>query len=242
MRGPDNPARRDLESSSTHPLLDALTRAAREALLKQSIEKSYSTGATLWCAGDRAEGIALVLEGKVRIVRASAGRQVVIHSGESGSTLGEVPFFLDATYPATAVAAEPTRCLFLSRASVTEAMAVDPALAFFLLRNLSRRLQGLVERVDRNTVSSVQARVAGFLLLRSGAGDASSRSRQRVTATRAFSLGMTQAALAEEIGTVREVLSRSLRDLREAGAIASAGDGKYRVVDAALLRDLATQA
>src|SRR3954465_5421340 len=169
MRGRDKPTRRDLESSSTHPILEALSPSGRATLLERSIEKSYPTGAILWSAGDRADGIALVLEGKVRIVRASAGRQVVIHSGESGSTLGEVPFFLDATYPATAVAAEPTRCLFLTRAAVTAAMSVDPGLAFFLLRNLSRRVQGLVERVDRNTASSVQARVAGFLLLRSDA-------------------------------------------------------------------------
>jgi GTP-sensing pleiotropic transcriptional regulator CodY len=50
---------------------------------------------------------------------------------------------------------------------------------------------------------------------------------------------MTQSALAEELGTVREVIVRSLRSLRDIGAIESAGAGKYRVSNIALLQQLA---
>src|SRR6185437_2654945 len=97
-----------------------LTPAGREILLGQSIERRFATGETLWSAGDRSERIALVLEGRVRIVR-SGGGQMVIHAGEVGATLGEVPFFTGSVYPATAIAAEPTRCLFLTHAAVTQA-------------------------------------------------------------------------------------------------------------------------
>jgi len=55
----------------------------------------------------------------------------------------------------------------------------------------------------------------------------------------AFSLGMTQSALAEEIGTVREVVVRTLRDLRQSGAIESVGDGKFRVASLETLKQLA---
>jgi len=220
-------------------LLDALTPAARITLLKQSVEKRFSTGDVLWSEGDRAEGIALVLEGKVRIVRVSAGRQVVIHSGEPGATLGEVPFFTDAPYPATAVAAEPTRCLFLTHAAVTEGMAADPSLALFFLRRLSLRVQSLVERLDQNTVTSVRTRLARFILERSETARTAARSRSKSDKRPTFSLGMTQSALAEELGTVREVVVRALRGLRLIGAIESAGDGKYRVAALTILRELA---
>jgi GTP-sensing pleiotropic transcriptional regulator CodY len=50
---------------------------------------------------------------------------------------------------------------------------------------------------------------------------------------------MTQSALAEELGTVREVVVRSLRALRDTGAIESAGGGKYRVSNVVLLQQLA---
>ena len=228
-----------MERDRKIPLMEAVTPAGRDILLGHSIERRFASGEMLWSAGDQSEGIALVLEGKVRIVRASGGRQMVIHSGEVGATLGEVPFFTGGVYPATAISAEPTRCLFLTHAAVTQAMAADPAVAIFFLRRLSQRVESLVERVDQNTGSSVQKRLARFILERSQAPVASSRSSAGKVKRNTFSLGMTQTALAEEIGTVREVVVRTLRELRQSGAIESVGDGKYRVSNVPTLEQLA---
>ncbi len=223
-------------------LLGALSSVGRETLLEQSVEKQFSTGEILWSAGDRSEGIILVLEGMVRIVRGSGGRQLVIHSGEPGATLGEVPFFTGGRYPATAIAAEPTRCLFLPEGAVRRAIAVDPALAFFFLKRLSRRIEALVERVDQITVNSVQTRLAQFILQRHQTTITSAPSRAGARKNAAFSLGMTQTALAEELGTVREVVVRALRGLRRLGAIERVGEGKYRVLDLGILEELAESA
>jgi CRP/FNR family transcriptional regulator len=229
------------QGDATNQLLEGLNAAGRDALLEHSIEKQFSTSEILWSVGDRSEGIILVLEGRIRIVRGSGGRQIVIHSGEPGATLGEVPFFTGGRYPATAIAAEPTRCLFLSEAAVKRAIAVDPSLAFFFLKRLSHRIENLVEKVDRLTVSSVQARLAHFILQRHRATIVSPRSRSKSSSV-VFSLGMTQTALGEELGTVREVVVRALRALRQSGAIESVGDGKYRVVKASILETLAESA
>jgi CRP-like cAMP-binding protein len=218
---------------ATNQLLEGLNPAGRDALLEKSIERQFATGEILWSVGDRSEGITLVLEGRIRIVRGSGG---------PGATLGEVPFFTGGRYPATAIAAEPTRCLFLPEAAVRRAIAVDPALAFFFLKRLSHRIENLVERVDRLTVSSVQMRLAHFILERYQATNASSRSRSKPGKGAVFSLGMTQTALGEELGTVREVVVRALRALRQAGAIESVGDGKYRVKNASVLETLAESA
>lgn len=223
-------------------LLEGLSTAAREALLEHSIERQFATDEILWSAGDRSEGITLVLEGRIRIVRGNGGRQLVIHSGEPGDTLGEVPFFTGSRYPATAIAGEPTRCLFLPEAAVRRAIAVDPALAFFFLKRLSQRIENLVERVDRLTVSSVQTRLAHFILQRYQARIASQRAKSKTGKGAVFSLGMTQTALGEELGTVREVVVRALRALRQSGAIESVGDGKYRVVNTSILESLAESA
>jgi CRP-like cAMP-binding protein len=226
------------KGDARNQLFEGLSPSGREALLQHSIERQFATDEILWSAGDRSEGITLVLEGRVRIVRGSGGRQLVIHSGEPGATLGEVPFFTGGRYPATAIAAEPTRCLFLPEAAVRRAIAVDPALAFFFLKRLSQRIENLVEKVDRLTVSSVQTRLAHFILQRHQATIASSRSRSKSGRGAVFSLGMTQTALGEELGTVREVVVRALRGLRQSGAIESLGDGKYRVVNASILETL----
>jgi CRP/FNR family transcriptional regulator len=216
-----------MQSGATS-ILDALSPAGRAALLERSIEKTYSAGEVLWIAGDTPAGMTLVVEGKVRIVRGSGGRQTAIHSGEAGSTLGEIPFFTRSTYPATAIAAEPTRCLIITHAAFDHALRVDPELAYVLLDRLSKRVQHLVERVGRLTSHGVTARLAQYLIERAGASTAPT-----------FSLGMTQAELAEELGTVREVIVRAMRQLKDAGAIASRASGRFAVVDPGLLREAA---
>ena len=51
---------------------------------------------------------------------------------------------------------------------------------------------------------------------------------------------MTQQQLAEELGTVREVISRELRVLMRAGLMESIGGGRYRLLDLARLGALAS--
>ena len=206
--------------------------------MEHAVEKRLTAGQILWSAGDRAESIALVLEGKVRVVRGAGGRQVVIHWDQAGATLGEVPFFTNGVYPATAIAAEPTRVLVFSHADVKRAMAVDPGIAFFFLKGVSQRIQGLVAKIDQLTANSVQMRLARYILDRQTAS-ASVKRRSASGADGSFSLGMTQNALAEELGTVREVIVRSLRALRDIGAIEPIGDAKYRVSSIEVLESLA---
>jgi len=71
----------------------------------------------------------------------------------------------------------------------------------------------------------VSARLAEFLI---GRADA------RGLAT--IALGMTQEQLAEELGTVREVIVRELHALRAAGLVRSLGPGRFEIVDAPALR------
>jgi cAMP-binding proteins - catabolite gene activator and regulatory subunit of cAMP-dependent protein kinases len=210
-------------------ILDALSEAGRRSLLDRSVEKIYRTGETLWTAGDTPAGLTLVVEGHVRILRATGGRQTIIHAGEAGSTLGEIPFFTRSSYPATAIASEPTRCLLITYEAFEKALASDPQLAFALLKRLSTRVELLVERVSQLSGESVQARLARFILARASRNG-------NPDASHAFSLGVTQLQLAEELGTVREVVVRALRSLKESGAITSAGDGKYRVGDYSMLK------
>ena len=192
-----------------------------------ALDRSYATGAALFRAGSIPPGVFVVVTGRVRVTRARDGRQYVVHSEGPGGTLAELPFFEQGPVPATAVALEPTRCLILTRAALREIMRDDPGVAWLFLQRLSGRVRSLLEKLDQASTQSVRARLAGYLLA-------------RATAERAgdFSLGMTQAQLAEELGTVREVLVRSLAQLRKAGAISSAARGRYRVANLAALREL----
>jgi CRP/FNR family transcriptional regulator len=213
------------------PFGAGLPRAALEQLAMRSIERRYRVRQCLFRAGDTPAGIHLILEGRVRVVREAEGRRQVLHVEQAGGTLGEVPFFSGGTYPATAIAAEPTRCLLLPRAVITAAIAAHPELAFHLLDRLSRRVRELVERLDALRFTPVGTRLARQLVAH----------LQRRGTTWIVTLPLTQEQFAEEIGTVREVLVRELRALRESGVIDSSGAGGFRVLDPDRLRELAAR-
>jgi CRP/FNR family transcriptional regulator len=193
---------------------------------------SYRTGARLFTAGSSVSGLHLIVSGSVRILRGSDGRALVVHRESVGGLLGEVALFGSGHYPATAVAAEPTVVLFLPADALRAELLLAPALAEFFLARLARRAEGLIERLDRQAHHTVVQRVAAHLVMRHAAA---ARSRNS-----AVSLGMTQAELAEELATVKEVIVRALATLRRLRLVAPAGRGLYRIVDAAGLRQLSS--
>ncbi len=206
------------------PLFAGERREVVDALARRGIEARFEPNAVMFLAGSEPRGWYIVLEGRVRVVRGSGSRQHVVHTEGKGGTLGEVPLFAGGTHPATGIAAEPTRCALFSRAALEAAIGEAPAIAFIIARRLALRVRQLVDRLDERSARSVQARLIEFLLSRPTNGSAS------------ITLGMTQQALAEELGTVREVVSREIRVLTRRGWIESLGGGRYRLLAVDQLR------
>lgn len=207
------------------PLFAELNEAAL-ARLERGVEvRRLEPGQHLWKRGEPARGLHVVVEGEVRVTREGKGRRRVLHTEGPGGTLGEVPLFESGLYPATAVATRRSVCVSFARAVIVDAIRADPALALGLLRGLAGRVHQLIDRIERFAARSVSARLAAHI-------------RTRAASAVVFTLGGTQQQIAEELGTVREVIVRELRALREAGVIESAGRGRYRVVDPAALERL----
>jgi len=208
------------------PLFQGASPAVVTALAKRATVVHAAADEVLFLTNSESRGWWIVLEGKVRVVRGDAARQHVVHTEGPGGTLGEVPLVSGGTHPATAIAAEPTSCALFSRPALEAAIAEAPPIAFILARRLADRVRSLVDRLDERSARSVQARLIEFLV-------ACPVQRSSI------SLGMTQQALAEELGTVREVVARELRALIKRGWIQSLGGGRYRIVDAGALRTAA---
>jgi CRP-like cAMP-binding protein len=207
------------------PFFAAFPRGALQVIADHAVERRFAIGDIIFRAGDAAPGLMVVLEGKVRVIRQAGVRSQVVHVEKVGGTLGEVPMFAGGGYPATAIAAEATVCAVIAREALVAAVKSKPESAFVLLERLARRVRELVERLDRSALRPVSARLAEFLIARADA-------RGRAV----IAIGMTQQQLAEELGTVREVVVRELHALRTAGLLRSLGGGRFEIVDATALR------
>ena len=211
-------------------VLDRLNNPARGVLEQYASVRAFAPGEVLWTAGEQPQALLIVIEGTVRVVRAIDGRQHVVHVEGPGGTLGDVALFGNTPYPATAIAATRARCMVIPPQVLHAAIAADPEFALTLLSGLAQRVRGLINRLDRVTHQNILSRVAEHVL------------RRATAAHGPFTLGTTQQELAEELGTVRELIVRSLAELRERGALHSAGRGRYQVIDIELLRTLSSGA
>lgn len=212
------------------PMLRALNTDARSVLAERAVLRRFNAGQVLWRAGDQPGGLYFILEGHIRVVRTSGARQHVIHEETAGGTLGDIPFFQGGVYPATALAVSHTTCISADRATIAAAFAVEPDLAFALLARLAGRVREVITRLDQVTMRSVRSRLAAYLL-----------ARAEHAATPTFSLGTTQTNVAEDLGTVREVIVRALRSLGRDGVIHAAGRGRYRILAGDRLRAIAEE-
>lgn len=200
---------------------------AKDDLAARAVTRRFPAGGRLWDAGSPARGLFIILSGRVRIVRSRGTRQHVVHTEGPNATIGEVPLFAGGTYPASAIASEPVECLVIDRASLIAAVKAHPELAFVLLERMANRVRHLLDRLSAQTADPVAARLAVFLAGRPEGTDG------------CIALGGTQAQVAEEVGTVREVVVRLLRTFAADGIIEARGRARYAVLNRARLRKLA---
>jgi CRP-like cAMP-binding protein len=177
-------------------------------------ERKLAQGEILFLAGEKASGLYVIASGVIRAFRVnSQGREQTIHTEREGATLADVPVFDDGTYPATAVAEEPSTLLFLDKKDVREFILRHPALGLTALKLMAKRLRSHADLVDSLALQHVGQRLARVLLLEC-------RSRGVRTGTGVqLDLTLSNGELARRVGSVREVVSRTLSRLEREGLL-----------------------
>ncbi|HKH92939.1 MAG TPA: Crp/Fnr family transcriptional regulator [Gemmatimonadaceae bacterium] len=217
----------DAPSLAQFPALAGLSAPIARRIAVAAVSRRYVRHAVLFRAGDAPAALHFVLGGRVRVARRVEGASSVLHFEDVGGVLGEIPVFGGGPYPATATAVSAVRCAVLSLDVVERLLREEPEFARFALSRLARRAHVVLQRLDELSAYTVTARLAAYLC------DVANRDDAGV-----IELGMSQAALADQLGTAREVLVRSLRALCDAGAIRRIGRSRFALSDADALRTM----
>ena len=173
----------------------SLRRLARVASLQ-----SFEDGRLILLEGDRGAPVHFVLEGAVRVYRSSLeGREQNLIHLRAGDVLNMPAAFADpGAAPASAVAVGPVTLVSIARADLSRVVVETPELARAVLRDLALKLYHLTDLSHDLGLRTVRGRLARFLLAHAQAEDAAP--------TR-----WTHQEIASQIGTVREVVSRTMR-------------------------------
>ena len=181
---------------------------------ERAIERHFRKDELLFLAGEKAQGLYVIVDGSVRAFRESLdGREQVIHVERAGGTVAEVPVFDDGNYPSTVAAEEDTKILFLDKRDIRQLCLQHPQITLAALRVLAGRLRRCAELVETLSLKEVGQRVARFLLAEARL--------HGIKGNDGISLALTQTnqQIAARVGSVREVVSRALSRLQQDGLI-----------------------
>jgi CRP/FNR family transcriptional regulator len=191
------------------PMFAGLPPEVTEALTARAASRSFAAGEALFHEGDPCEGIFVLVEGSVKIVKtAPSGRQVTLAVEVAPATVAELPLFDGGPYPASAQAVHDAVTLFLHKRDFRAICVQHPQLPLQALAIVGRRLRTLVALVESVAFGKIRQRLARMLL------DLADQ-----VGCDAFALPGTHQEIALNLGTVREVISRNLNRFQAAGLI-----------------------
>ncbi|MGD8967244.1 MAG: Crp/Fnr family transcriptional regulator [Anaerolineae bacterium] len=171
------------------------------------IRRTYAPDETIVLEGAPCQAAYFLARGHVRVLRTSPdGReQVLVQLGPGQSFNTVPPFRTQGTNHATVQAADQVTVYAISRDDLHRLVSESPALALALLRDFADRLDHLTDLVEDLSLRTVRGRLARLLLEEATADEVARR--------------WTQAEIAARLGTVREMIGRTLSALADAGLI-----------------------
>jgi CRP/FNR family transcriptional regulator len=191
-----------------------------ESLVEGGRITEFAAGHTVYAEAD-AVALAIVMEGLVRVyMHASDGRQVTVRYVRRGGLLG-VPALVGGPAPVFAQSVVSSAAFIFAVDRVNRIARSDAAVAWAFAEESVHRLYDVLEELAGNTFASVRQRVARHLL------DLAASRREpggRLTAL------VSQQDLANSVGSVREVVARTLAELR-AEHLVQTSPGRVEILD-----------
>jgi CRP-like cAMP-binding protein len=195
-------------------LFSSLSQSEVQLLAVKTVRKILSAGELLFHEGDACKGFHIICRGQVRMFKSSAsGREQVLAVNVAGESVAEVPVFDNGPYPASGVAIEETEIAFISRKDFHEYCLAHPEVALKVLAFVGARLRRLVGIIEELSFTTTRQRLVSVLVRL-----AQSDGRKTERGIEVLLPGSNQE-LANQLGTVREVISRNLMRLQAEGLL-----------------------
>jgi CRP/FNR family cyclic AMP-dependent transcriptional regulator len=194
-----------------------------EDLMAGATRLKIAAGSVTHRERENSPHLELVISGVVRVfVTASDGRTMTVRYCRPGALIGAMSLFTKSfTMPATTQVLVNAELLRMSPTVVSGAAGRDLRVARAFLGELSERAWSFIYEIPGSAFATVRQRVARHLL-----DLAAMRQPENMSEPgRALVARVSQQELADAVGTVREVVVRVLRELREEGAVQTGRDG-----------------
>ena len=207
-----------------YPVLASLAEKDLETLLQSMAVMNVPAGVQLFGEHQPCMGFPLLLEGNIKVVKLSnSGRELMLYRVTPGSSciISSSCLLGKSNYNARGIAETPLVLVVLPVTDFSRLLLDTPAFRDFVFHLFAERISDLMQLVDEVAFSRLDQRLAKRLL--GGNEDV---------------LTITHQQLADDLGSVREIISRLLKGFATQGLVAL-GREQVRITDRAGLQRLA---
>jgi CRP/FNR family transcriptional regulator len=195
--------------------LSRLPPDLRAALVAGSRVVTVPAGTQVFAPGQSADNLLLLLSGTVRVQqRSDTGREVFLYRVNAGEScvLTTACMIADEDYSAEGIAETEVTAVAIPRTTFDDLAGRSALFRNFVFRAYSRRIADLFGLIDDIVFQRMDVRLAGRLL----------------DLARDGTVHATHQVLAAELGTAREVVSRTLAEFQRRGWVEQAR-GEIRI-------------
>ena len=207
------------------PTLAAASPETLERIAKAAIYRKVQAGTVMFSERSPCSGFPLLLSGSVRVLqRYPNGRELQLYRVKPGeSCLLSGSCLLGSTdYAASGIAESDVELLVLPSAEFNALVAEDETFRRHVFSLFGERFAAVLQLVEAVAFQKLDRRLAVLLVNKAVAGEISA----------------THQTLADELGSVREIVSRLLRTFEDRGWV-DLGRERIRIVDRDALGALA---
>lgn len=209
------------------PYFQDIEPSALQEIVQAAFLKEYESGQLVLLEGEQASGLYIVQQGKLKVSKISLdGREQILQFLDSGEVFNAISVLAGGTNAATVTALEPSQVWLIRRETILKLLDTHPQFARRVIQDLAGRVLHLISLVEDLSLRSVESRLAR-LLLENSVNDRVQRQRWA-----------TQNEMASRLGTVPDVVSRTLRRHAERGLI-QINRHEIRLIDRAGLEEVA---
>lgn len=204
-----------------YPMLRTLSAAQLEALLAGATAMHLPAGTVVFDENQPCQGFPLLLSGSVRVIKAAAnGRALQLYRVGSGESciLTSSCLLGHSRYHARGVVEEDVEMVVLPPAAFRALLTAHEPFRDYIFSLFSERLTDMMQLVSAVAFQKLDQRLAALLI------------------SKPSPIHTTHQALADELGSVREIVSRLLKNFSEHGWI-KLGREQIEVVHASALKE-----
>jgi CRP/FNR family transcriptional regulator len=204
--------------ADTFPTLAGAPVETLERIAQSAVYRKVPAGTVMFSERSPCGGYPLILAGSVRVLqRYPNGRELQLYRVKPGESclLSGSCLLGQADYDATGIAESELELLILPPAEFNALIATDETFRRHVFAMYGERLSALMQVVEAIAYQKLDQRLAALLVNRDAEGG---------------EIHATHQALADELGSVREIVSRLLRSFEDRGWV-DLGRERIRVLD-----------